>query len=41
VIVTNHTGYDYEFIVRNARCVLDTRNATRHVAVDRSRIRTL
>jgi UDP-N-acetyl-D-glucosamine dehydrogenase len=28
VIVTNHRSIDYEFIVRNARLVVDTRNAT-------------
>jgi len=29
VIVTAHSSYDYEFIVRHARLVIDTRNATR------------
>lgn len=29
VIVTDHSTYDYEFIVRHARLVIDTRNATR------------
>ena len=28
VISTNHTAYDYEFIVRHSRLVVDTRNAT-------------
>jgi UDP-N-acetyl-D-glucosamine dehydrogenase len=28
VISTNHTVYDYEFIVRHSRLVVDTRNAT-------------
>lgn len=41
LIITNHSDYDYEFIVRNARSVLDTRNATRNVATDRTRVRTL
>jgi UDP-N-acetyl-D-glucosamine dehydrogenase len=29
VIVTDHSSYEYEFIVRHARLVIDTRNATR------------
>src|SRR5436309_425883 len=41
IIVTNHSTYDYDFIVRHARCVLDTRNATRNVAAGRGRIRKL
>ncbi len=41
VIVTNHSEYDYDFIVRHSRCVLDTRNATRAVTVGRERIRRL
>jgi UDP-N-acetyl-D-glucosamine dehydrogenase len=28
VIVANHRSLDYEFIVRNARLIIDTRNAT-------------
>ena len=28
VITTNHSSYDYEFVVRHARLVVDTRNAT-------------
>jgi UDP-N-acetyl-D-glucosamine dehydrogenase len=28
VIVTDHSAYDFEFIVRHARLVIDTRNAT-------------
>ncbi len=31
VITTDHSSYDYSMIVRNARCVIDTRNATKHV----------
>ena len=30
VIVTNHTAYDYDFILQHARLVVDTRNATRN-----------
>jgi UDP-N-acetyl-D-glucosamine dehydrogenase len=29
VIVTDHSSYDYEFIVRHSQLVVDTRNATR------------
>lgn len=39
LISTNHTAYDYEFIVEHARMVLDTRNATSGVARHRERIR--
>ncbi|MBN1202269.1 MAG: nucleotide sugar dehydrogenase [Anaerolineae bacterium] len=28
VIVTDHTGYDYDFILKHARLIVDTRNAT-------------
>ena len=28
VIATDHSCYDYEFIVNNSRLVVDTRNAT-------------
>jgi len=38
VIVTDHPGYDYEFIVRHAPLVVDTRNATRNVRGHRDRI---
>jgi len=31
LIATDHTAYDYEFIVRHAEMVIDTRNATRYV----------
>jgi UDP-N-acetyl-D-glucosamine dehydrogenase len=31
VIATDHSSYDYAFIVRHARLVIDTRNATRQV----------
>lgn len=32
VITTNHKAYDYDWIVNHARCVVDTRNATKQVA---------
>ncbi|MCZ6695495.1 MAG: nucleotide sugar dehydrogenase [Acidobacteria bacterium] len=41
VIVTDHSSYDYEFVVANSRCVVDTRNATRHVRSGREKIRRL
>jgi UDP-N-acetyl-D-glucosamine dehydrogenase len=31
VIVTDHSDYDYSGIVREARLVVDTRNATRGI----------
>ncbi len=31
VITTDHSSYDYEFVVRHAQLVIDTRNATRNV----------
>jgi len=39
LIATDHSAYDYDFIVRHSRLVLDTRNATKHVAHGRDRIR--
>ena len=30
-IATNHSSYDYEFVVRHSRLVIDTRNATRDI----------
>jgi UDP-N-acetyl-D-glucosamine dehydrogenase len=39
LIATDHSAYDYEFIVEHSRLVLDTRNATRHVTKGRERIR--
>ncbi len=32
VIITDHSLYDFEWIVKNARLVIDTRNATRNMA---------
>lgn len=32
VILTDHSGVDYDFVVQHARAVVDTRNATRGVA---------
>jgi UDP-N-acetyl-D-glucosamine dehydrogenase len=39
LIATDHSAYDYAFIVEHARMVLDTRNATRHVTRGREKIR--
>jgi UDP-N-acetyl-D-mannosaminuronate dehydrogenase len=38
VIVTDHSAYDFSFIVRHARLVLDTRNACRDVKAGREKI---
>ena len=38
VIATDHSSYDYPFIVRHARLVVDTRNATRDVREHREKI---
>ncbi len=38
VIATDHTTYDYPAIVESAQLVVDTRNATRRIARNRSKI---
>ncbi len=38
VIATDHTSFAYDWIVRHARLVFDTRNATRRVTHDRHKI---
>jgi UDP-N-acetyl-D-glucosamine dehydrogenase len=38
LIATGHSAYDYDFIVRHAPLVIDTRNATRNVVQHRERI---
>lgn len=38
VITTNHSCYDYDFIVENSKKVIDTRNATKNVRNNRERI---
>jgi UDP-N-acetyl-D-glucosamine dehydrogenase len=38
VIVTDHSSYDYAAIVRHARLVVDTRNATKEVKEHRDKI---
>jgi len=39
VISTDHSAYDYDFIVNHSRLVLDTRNATKNVKEGRNKIR--
>jgi UDP-N-acetyl-D-glucosamine dehydrogenase len=39
VIVTDHSAFDYGQIVQHAPLIMDTRNATRHVAIGREKIR--
>ncbi len=41
VIVTDHTQYDYEWVVQNAKAVFDTRNATKKVKKNRQKIELL
>ena len=38
LIVTDHTAYDYEFVVSQSAVVVDSRNATDGVSVNRDRI---
>jgi UDP-N-acetyl-D-glucosamine dehydrogenase len=38
VIVTDHSAYDWDWIVSHAPLVVDTRNATRHVSKHRERV---
>ncbi|HZZ26625.1 MAG TPA: nucleotide sugar dehydrogenase [Pirellulales bacterium] len=38
LIATDHSAYDYDFIVQHSRLVIDTRNATRHVRQGREKI---
>ncbi len=38
LIVTDHSAYDYPYIVNHSRCVIDTRNATRHVTIGRDKV---
>ncbi len=37
-ILTDHSAYDYDFIVQNAKLVMDTRNATKNVKKNRKKI---
>lgn len=38
LIATDHSAYDYDFIVRHSKLVVDTRNATKNVIENRERI---
>lgn len=38
IITTDHSDYDYDFIVKNAKVVLDTRNASKDVLNNREKI---
>ena len=38
IIATDHSSYDYEFIVRHAQLVIDTRNAAGHLSHHRDKI---
>jgi len=38
VITTAHSFYDWEWVVENSRLVVDTRNATRNVSANPTRI---
>jgi len=38
LISTDHTSYDYESIVENAKLVVDSRNATRRITKHRDKI---
>ena len=38
LIATDHSAYDYDFIVQHSRLVVDTRNATKQVTENRERI---
>jgi len=39
LIATDHSAFDFDFIVEHSKMVLDTRNATRHVSRGREKIR--
>ncbi|RMF90700.1 MAG: nucleotide sugar dehydrogenase [Planctomycetota bacterium] len=39
LIATDHSAYDYDFIVKHAQLVVDTRNATKNVVEGREKIR--
>lgn len=41
IITTDHSDYDYEFVVENAELLYDTRNATKNVVKNREKINKL
>ena len=38
VIITDHSSYDYQWIVKNSKLIIDTRNATSTVSIDKHKI---
>ncbi len=38
LITTDHSSYDYESIVKNSKCIIDARNATKNVKKEREKI---
>ena len=38
VITTNHSNYDWNWVVRHSKCILDTRNATANVTESKSSV---
>ena len=41
IIITDHSSYDYQAIVDQAKLVFDTRNATKKVTKNRNKITVL
>ena len=41
IILTNHSSYDYQWIVNNSKLIFDSRNATHMVKTGRNKITTL
>lgn len=41
IITTDHSDYDYDFVVENAKLLYDTRNATKNVVKNREKINKL
>jgi len=38
IITTDHSSYDFEFVVKNSNVIIDTRNATRNIADAKAKI---
>jgi UDP-N-acetyl-D-glucosamine dehydrogenase len=38
LVLTDHSSYDYDWIVKHSRLVIDTRNATKNVREGREKI---
>jgi len=41
VILTNHSSYDYKWVVDSSNLVFDTRNATRDIRVSKKKVAKL